>query len=148
MERRSLATVMSSRVCLLDSDTAVGGVCHEVSGIDRVTRTDITEVLGWDEGWPIVNMAPSVVSLRGVQANLFEGPADARYLTFASERVRWSQREPGSPDPGPFLDRFQTAIRKIGGVARGVMVPGAILLVVVLIAIQWRRRRVRRKPGI
>jgi hypothetical protein len=115
-ERRSLAVVTGERLCLLDTEKGEGGLCYDLSGFSTHSTDAAHEVLGWQEGWPIVNMSRDVVSFQGVPEKLLEGPGELSFLGFASERVRWSQQDPGAPDGGPFFERFLDLFKAAFGV--------------------------------
>lgn len=87
---------------------------------------------------PIVNLSRDVVAFQGVPVKVLEGPREAHYIAFATERVRSSRREPGPPDAGPFFNRFASPL---------IYVVGAMLVLPLAVAIRARRRLMPHRAG-
>jgi len=138
LEWRSVASASLFFIDPSATENGVGGLCHDMTDFPRSSSGGPVEILGWEAGFPIVNLSRDVVSLQGVPTKLLEGPQHLAFIGFASERVRWSKREPGPPDAGPFVDRYRPILNVAGG---------ALLIIVLLVAIRATRARGSRRWG-
>jgi hypothetical protein len=101
---------------------------------DQPSNFAPVRIAGWEGDTPLVTVSDGVIRLSSPPQWLLRAPVDARDLQVATDRVRWSGREPGPPDPGPAFDWYRPIINVAGG--------GALTILVAAL-FWWRRRRLR-----
>jgi hypothetical protein len=105
-------------------------------------RSDgLPAVLGWHDGVPIVNAANRSIVHLNVPYNVLATAAEGtRELQLASIGTDWQAIDPGTPDPGPALQRYRPVV--------SVALPGLLVVVVlvgvlVMFLLPWLRPRRR-----
>ena len=94
-------------------------------------------VVGWQGDVPLGGFSEGVLSLSETPRWLLRAPRETRALQVATDRVRWSGRDPGPLDTGPAVNRYRPIINVVGACALGV---------VIFVLVWWRRRTIKGAP--